>query len=252
MKFSPYYRIIPEAKTAALFVHGILGTPAHFKDLLPAIPDDWSVYNILLDGHGGPPSGFSRTSMKKWKAQVSAQVDEILQTHEQLLIVAHSMGTLFAIDEAIRHPDRIKALFLLAVPLTPHVPPSTMINSLRVAFGKFTPGSPAEAMFNDAGIEITPYLWKYIPWIPRFLELFAEVRDTIPKLPQLAVPTKTFQSYTDELVSRRSIGKISGFDSIQVTVLNESGHFCYSPNDTALLQNELNAIILQMQKAGSE
>ena len=252
MKFTPYFRQVPGAKSAALFVHGILGTPAHFKDLLPVVPEDWSIYNILLDGHGRSPADFAHSSMKKWKAQVSAQVEEILQTHEEILIVAHSMGTFFAIDEAIKQPDRIKALFLLAVPLKPRVLPSTAINSLRVAFGRIKPGSPAEAMYNDAGVELTPYLWKYISWIPRFLELFMEVRRTISKLPLLSVPAKAFQSYTDELVGRKSIRLLTGFDAIQLTVLKESGHFCYSTADTQLLQTQLKETVSQIvQKAGS-
>lgn len=121
MKYTPYYRIVSGAKTAALFVHGIVGTPAHFQDLVPMIPADWSVYNILLDGHGKQVEDFARTSMVKWKAQVSAQLDEILRTHAQVLIVAHSMGTLFAIDEAMKRPDKVKGLLLLAVPLAPRV-----------------------------------------------------------------------------------------------------------------------------------
>lgn len=56
MEHREYVRIVPGAKTAVLFMHGIVGTPNHFRDLLPLVdlvPDDWSVYNVLLPGHGG-------------------------------------------------------------------------------------------------------------------------------------------------------------------------------------------------------
>ena len=54
------------ANTAILMIHGIFGTPRHFDDIISLVPDNWSVYNILLDGHGKGVKEFSRTSMAKW------------------------------------------------------------------------------------------------------------------------------------------------------------------------------------------
>ena len=159
MQFTPYYRPVAGADTAALFIHGIVGTPAHFQDLLPLIPDNWSIFNLLLDGHGKNVEDFSRTSMKKWRAQVSAQLQKILQTHQKVLIVAHSMGTLFASREAIRYPDRVKGLFLLAVPLTPRVLPRTAMDSGLVALGRAKSASARE-MLSDCGVRLSPNLFK--------------------------------------------------------------------------------------------
>ena len=39
-------RILPEADTAVLFMHGICGTPDHFHKVLPRmqrIPENWAV-----------------------------------------------------------------------------------------------------------------------------------------------------------------------------------------------------------------
>ena len=39
-------RIVPGAKTVALMIHGICGTPNHFRALVPledAVAEDWSV-----------------------------------------------------------------------------------------------------------------------------------------------------------------------------------------------------------------
>lgn len=243
MKYTPYYRVVKDAETAALFVHGIVGTPAHFKDLVPVIPEDWSVYNILLDGHGKNVEDFARTSMKKWQQQVTHQVDEILKTHKNIFIVAHSMGTLFAIDEAIRQPKKIIGLFLLAVPLTPWVRPSAALDSVKLALGRAKPGSSAMNMLGDCGVHLSPKLWKYVAWIPRFVELLVEAQKAKKKLPQLAVPCRTYQSDTDELVSRSSIRYVTGHRYITNTILFESGHFCYSPNDTHLLQVQLREMI---------
>ena len=243
MKYTPYYRVQPGAQKAALFVHGIVGTPMHFQELVPLIPEDWSVYNIVLDGHGGQVEDFARTSMKKWKSQVTAQLDEILQSHEQVLIVAHSMGTLFAIDEAIRLPDKVMGLFLLNVPLTPRVLPSAAVSSVKVALGHVKPGTPAADMQNDCGVHLSPKLWKYLGWIPRFWELILKAHSTRKKLGRIRVPCHAFQSKKDELVSGKACRLLQAQPHIEVTVLPNSGHFCYKGKDLTLLQDRLRHMI---------
>lgn len=243
MRYASYIRAVPGAQTAVLCLHGIVGTPAHFKDLLPLIPDHWSVYNILLDGHGKDVKAFARTSMTKWKVQVSATIDEILSTHSQVLIVAHSMGTLFAIEEAVKHPGQVCGLFLLAVPLVFHVRFSAAIGSLQAALGRFKPGSVAERMAGDSGVRLSPKLWKYIPWLPRFWELTQEAVTTRKRLPHITIPCWAFQSGEDELVGTTSTKILRKHPHITTTVLPHSGHFHHSAEDLALLQTTLQEII---------
>lgn len=233
---SPYFRK-GTGKHAVLLIHGIAGSPAHFRDLIPMIPESFAVYNILLDGHNGTVKDFAETSMAKWKAQVKTMLEDLFLRHDRVVIVAHSMGTLFAISRAIQYPDRIPALFLLNVPTRPWVRFSTWITSLKVAFGKLD-DPKAQAMRSDTGILLTPKLWQYLGWIPRMLELLRECRRIRKILPQLTVPTQTFQSKTDELVSFRSCKDLKN-PCIQNTVLYHSGHFVYSQEDTVLLQNRL-------------
>lgn len=233
---SPYTRM-GTGPNAVLLIHGIAGSPGHFRDFVPVIPAEFSVYNILLDGHSGKVENFSRSSMAKWKAQAAGTVEELLARHEKVVIVAHSMGTLFAIQAAIRHPDRIPRLFLLAVPTRPWVRFSTWITCLRVVFGKRN--LPADkALAGETALELTPKLWKYIGWAPRMIELLLECRRTRKLLPQLRTPTQAFQSQVDELVSLRACKDLI-HPAIETTLLTDSGHFVYGPEDTALLQQWL-------------
>lgn len=243
MDHSEYIRYIPGSKYAMLMVHGIVGTPAHFRGLYPVIPEDWSVYNILLDGHGGTVMDFARSSMEKWRQQVELLLEDLLKKHEKVLIVAHSMGTLFAIQAAIRHPDRIPGLFLLQIPLKPHLPLKTCLCSLQVAFGRIKPGSPAEAMANATALKMTPKLWQYLAWIPRYIELFQQIAYTKKLLPKLTVPTQSYPSQKDELVSLRAVKHLAGHPYIANTLLPHSGHFAYDPEDLKLLQTHLSEMI---------
>ncbi len=109
MKAEESIRYVQNADTAILFIHGILGTPDHFTPFLPFVPPNWSIYNMLLKGHGGGVKEFSSTSMIEWKQQVHTALQNLLASHDKVVIAAHSMGTLFAIQEAI--DNQVDALF---------------------------------------------------------------------------------------------------------------------------------------------
>ena len=113
MSHKTYIRHVENGETAVLFIHGFLGSTEHFARFISLVPENYGIYNVLLEGHGGSTKDFAKASMEKWKAQVSHVVDELLGKYKFLIIVGHSMGTFFAMDTAVNFPDRIKHLFLL-------------------------------------------------------------------------------------------------------------------------------------------
>ena len=241
MEHKEYIREVPGSDTAVLLIHGINGTPLHFRDLLPLIPERWSVCNMLLDGHGYGVKEFGRTSMKKWKAQVTARLEQLLETHSCVLLIGHSMGTLFSIQAALDHPQRVGGLFLLAPPLHVHFPPKTMLLCLRTALG--CKDKASAELRNDCGLTLTPWLWRYIPWIPRFLELLAECRRIRKSFAQLNAPCMCFLSRRDELVSMRTQKVLEKNPFAQTYVLEDSGHFGYGEADMRLLQTKLKELM---------
>lgn len=243
-------RIVPGSKYAVLMLHGILGTPDHFEELVPLVPEDWSLHALLLDGHGGKVEDFSRTSMKKWKAQVFARLDELLASHEQVFIAAHSMGTLFAIQASLRYPVRIPALFLLGSPLRVFVRPKSAVDSVMMSvFYHVDPNDwSAVGMRRGCSVEADWRVWKYPFWIPRFLELFREIWDTRKLLPQITVPTQVFQSQKDELVHPSSYDDFLGYSPITVTMLPDSGHFGYREQDLELLKARFREMIASVSE----
>lgn len=241
-----YIRKVPGSGMAVLLIHGIVGTPDHFKPFLSLFPDDWSVYNILLDGHGQDVKAFAQTSMEKWKDQVFSCLEEILQNSHRVMIIGHSMGCLFAVQAAVRYPDRVAQLFLLSIPLRLRIPLSTVMATMRIAFGKVRPqDTVARAMQQDGGVALEKGFWKYIPWTPRFIELLLEMRRTEKMLPRLAVPTEAYHGMQDELVSEGSCKVLEKKTQAMCIRLPDSGHFRYEGEDLSLLQNRLKALIEQ-------
>ena len=233
-------RILPEAKNAVLFLHGIVGTPNHFRIVLPLeelVPEDWSLINVRYPGHGGDVGGFGRSRMDQWRAHAREAFLELAGTHEKIAIVGHSMGTLFALQLALEFPEKISFLLLVAVPLRPWVRLFGAVNCLRLAFGRIREDHPMEvATQNVCGVTTTPWVWKYIPWVPRFFELFGEIYRTERRMGELKVPCTTWQSRKDELVSNRSSAVLTKSGVMEVRELTGSSHFYYAPEDCEKIQ----------------
>ncbi len=247
---SEYIRRVENAKYAVLMIHGILGTPNFFRDFVREIPESFSIYNILLDGHGGSVDDFSATSMAKWKAQVRGILDGLYTRYDKIILVGHSMGTLFSIDASASRPDKIMATYLLASPLKVFVKPISAKYSLKLIFNKDDGGDPMVISAREAyGIAPDKRLWKYAPWVPRFIELLSEIRKTRKHIPEISTPTYVFQSKKDELVSVRSCEFFEGNKNIHLTVLENSSHQCYSKEDKEILISAFRRLFLQECKS---
>lgn len=236
-----YVRCVTDARFAVMFIHGIVGTPDHFTQLLPLVefvPENWSVYNVLLDGHGGTVEDFSRTSMKKWKNQIWHIFDMLQKSHEKVIIVGHSMGTLFALQLAAEYPDKILQTILFASPLYVRLRLSGLVNCLKVALGAVAMDNPREAATVQAcGVCTDKKLWKYVPWLPRMLELLYETGHTREIVNTVRVPILAFQSSNDELVSNRAGRLLEKCKSASVYCLPQSTHFYYAPEDRIVIQS---------------
>lgn len=237
-------RILKNAKTAVLFIHGIIGTPAHFKDFVPLVPENFSVCNLLLDGHGKGVEDFSKTSMDKWKNQVREKVEELKQSHDNIIIAAHSMGTLFAITEAYLSPDKISCIYLLAAPLKIFLRPKMFQNAAKVYLGKIDPTDALAVATREAhGIEIDKRFWRYLGWIPRYLELFREIKKTRGLIPLLKTKVLCFQSAKDEMVSMKAVEYLKKNENISLEILKNSYHFYYNDEDYKLILDKFSEVL---------
>ena len=243
MAHKEYVRICENANIVILFIHGIAGTPNHFNEFVSMVPETFSVYNLLLDGHGKGVEDFSKTSMEKWETQVASVIEKLSLTHEKIYIVAHSLGTLLAIGNAINN-EKVSSMFLLAVPLKLSLKPRMISNSLKVYFGKVRPDDyKALAAEKSYGIGKNKNPFRYIGWIPRYMELFAKIRKTRKALVLFETPCTVYQSKGDEIVSHGSIKYLRKNSNIRINELENSGHYYYSKDDFAYLLTEFSKML---------
>ena len=243
LKHQETKRTVDGAKKAVLMIHGIIGTPDHFAPLLPAIPESVSLYNLLLDGHGKGVREFSHTSMKKWEQQVEAAVKELAASHEEIYVVAHSMGTLLALEQAIQCP-KITKLFLLAVPLRLFLTPRLFSTLFRVYFDKIPPDDLACLAARDCcGVTHSKNPFLYFGWVPRYLELFAKICATRRLIDRVNIPCTVYQSKYDEMVSKKALRYLQALPDAEISILEDSRHFYYGEQDVPRLLRALKDFI---------
>ena len=108
------YRSGPESTTTptVVLIHGIGRTHRTFEDLQPLLAADFPVISLDLPGFGA-----TRKPPKPFTVDDHAQaVDEAL---DRLgvgirILVGHSMGCQFAVEQAIQHPEEVAGIVLVA------------------------------------------------------------------------------------------------------------------------------------------
>lgn len=234
-------------RTAVIFVHGILGNCEFFDFMLPCV-DACDIFKVELAGHGGMPQDFGRTSMQEWRRQVHDIVAELRPRYERRIIVAHSMGTLFAIQEAV---DRnVNAIFLLNLPLRLRLTCRLFSSPIKVFFNKISADDEwALAAKRAYGIDADSNILHYAGWLPRYLELFAEIRRVRKIIHQIKIPVTAFFSHHDEMVSPRSAEIMLRCKTATLSGLPDSGHYYYSPTDRQEIQATLKDCLRQITSA---
>ncbi len=221
-------------KKVILFIHGFAGHPNQFNVFYPEIPDGYDYRALLLSGHGGSVDDFAGATMQEWQDQVDEIIRELSGDYDEIYFVAHSMGTLFALQRA--QLPFIRALFLLAVPLYIRVSPLPFFGKLRMIVQAGLSNSQSE-YDPCSGIEPDIRFWKYVKMIPLYRSLLKEIRKTrilLERKPWVGRTCVIFQSAHDELVSPKA-GKLLTGLGCDVDILESSSHHRYSKTDAEKL-----------------
>lgn len=230
-----------ENKAAVLFIHGILGTPRHFDFLREILPEGFTAKSLLLPGHGGSTKDFGKSSMVQWSEQCESALLELSASHKRVFLVGHSMGSLLSVRLALKHPGKVSGIFVLAIPLRIRFGIRALASSLHTAFAPPETDSPFQRVCREAcSVKLSKNPFAYLPWIPRFLELFALSREIRKAMPTLKVPCTLIQSARDEMVSPAFTKPAS---NTKVCALPDSSHYFYSKSDRNFVREEFKNFI---------
>jgi pimeloyl-ACP methyl ester carboxylesterase len=106
-----------EAAPAFVLVHGIGVSHRYLFRLHRLLAETTDTYSIDLPGFGGTPKPGRRLSVGDYADFILAALDQVGVT--SCVLVGHSMGVQFAVEAALRQPDRITELVLMG-PVVDH------------------------------------------------------------------------------------------------------------------------------------
>lgn len=230
------------ADTVVLFIHGIIESSGFFEEYMDLVPRNFSACSMLLEGHGGTVQQFSESSMKKWKQQVYDKVMALSARYRNILLVGHSMGSLFAIELASAYPEIIRGILIMGTPLRLWITPEMPLTMLRVFLNKYPKDDPKYiACLNIFGIADWQPVWRYIGWVPRYIELFRDVKTARKAFRKLTVPCWAVHSRYDEVTSRSVVRMFENSPVTRLVILPRSHHFYYPEPDRRLLDDTMKA-----------
>ena len=192
-----------------LFIHGFADTPGLWKRVTArlAATGAFTCRAMRLPGSAEPAPRARRQSLALWREAVDREIDALRTPPGKLWIVAHSMGAALAVDAALRRPDAVAGLVLLA-PLirvsrrrSPLLPPSVWFRLARVALA-LSPTFESCFSADCVAVDDNAFTYRRDRFIPFcvYRGLFQLVRANRGAAERLALPVFAITAERDAVV----------------------------------------------------
>lgn len=102
-----------------LFLHGLAGTASYFSNRFGEVPESKTFYAIDLLGFGESPKPKGSYDLAMHRQAIEHLISTVITptNPRSMQIVAHSMGTLIALDLVKQQPDSFRKVTLIGTPI---------------------------------------------------------------------------------------------------------------------------------------
>jgi len=227
-----------------VFIHGFLGSPDQFTELMAAATRrGFAAMSILLPGHGDTKMAFAKATLADWEAHVHSELQRCRQ-YRRVYLVGHSIGGLLSLNAAANPEYNIAGVAAICSPLKVYfIRPFALMKRLKLAIYRA-----------DHKIKSAYIAEKSVRGIPLFVPLWYRVllqphkimRKTRRNLANVRVPVVLIHSRGDETASFKSSEMLdrglvnAPHKSIR---LKNSWHAYHTYEDKQLIQDEIFALI---------
>lgn len=102
-------------KPAVLLIHGFTSHRSGMQPILSGLEQHGILCEYpILAGHGTRPEDLQDKRWPDWQRDVEEAYRHLSQTHDQIVIIAMSMGALLGIELAAKYPDSTTGLVLIS------------------------------------------------------------------------------------------------------------------------------------------
>jgi len=191
------------ADSLIIFVHGFIGSPNQFSSLNlleSAYERGYSVYAILLPGHGGTSKNFGCYGLADWENHLQNELNKYADAYPNIILVGHSMGGLLALNASLQEHNHVRGVLLLCSPLKLNLSLRSLF--IRRKMRKYPDSNPIKLAYQQArslsDIRVS------LNWLKPVLGFFRLECKTKLNLPHIIAPTLVIHSRNDEVVSFKS------------------------------------------------
>jgi esterase/lipase len=223
-----------------IFIHGYLGSPDQFLDLIEvALGRGFSVASILLPGHGGSSLNFAKSRLHDWERHLQSELDRYC-TFDHIYLVGHSLGGLLALNASLNEKNRIEKVVLISSPLKVY-----LLNPVAVYRRAYTMTRPRDSEIKRSYVtanSVERLSFHSLLWLPVLLEPHKLIRRIKKLLPEIKVPTLLFFSKKDETTSWKSAEMFErGLSSSphEIVLLRHSLHDHFTKDEREIITKKI-------------
>lgn len=193
-------------KPGILLIHGFTSHHASLDAILPELDRLRLAYDYrMLSGHGTTPKDLANIRWVNWQADVEAAYRRLRQQHDQVVVVALSMGTVLAIELAAHHHNHVAGLVLLSPavmfknPLSPFTP---LVSTILPRFP-----FPVQDAFSS---KIYADRCQGYRWFPTksYASFWERTKTIWTDVPSVKCPVRIIQSHADKIADPRGAQRI--------------------------------------------
>lgn len=244
-----------KSQNVILCVHGFMGLPRQFDNLLADLDDQsWDVRNLLLPGHGAGVREFADSGPAVWIPAVEDCLAELRGTYENIVVWTHSMGGLLAIIAAAKNPARIRRIVAIALPIRLRLSFAGIRINVSALLGKKQSEDPrVVAAIELRGVDDVTWL-NAVRLLPNVKRLRVDlVRQATKVVTDLDVPLTVVNSMADETVPRSATRVIRRLrPDARVLVLRQSSHFWFTEEEKRMIVEAMDEAMLGVSQSSQE
>ena len=212
----PKQMLHKDSDAVVIFIHGFMGTPDQFAELMDAVyAKGLSAVSVLLPGHGGSGFDFAKSTAEDWLRSLREEMSRY-QDYKKIYLVGHSIGGLLALNIAVQFD--ISGIIAISTPLKIYLfNPFSNFKRLKILFSK--KDNEIKKCYIRCKSIGKPYYRTMPLWLRVMLQPHRLIRRTKKNLDCVTVPVLTFHSKNDETVCFKS-AKL--FEKLLVSSQHES------------------------------